>query len=75
MAIAKQGVITNWDAMEEQIIFYRNHLDIFIEDCCQPIRLNRDQHVIARMFGNCDDMAVVESRGAGKSWLIAMCCH
>ena len=66
MAIVKPGVITNWDLMEEQIIFYRSHLDVFIEDAWAPIKLNRDQHVIARQFGNCDDMAVVQSRGAGK---------
>lgn len=66
MANAKPGVITNWDAMEEQIIFYRSHLDIFLEDAFAPIHLNRDQHVIARAFGNGDDLCVVESRGAGK---------
>lgn len=66
MAYARPGVITDWDVMEEQVMFYRSHLDVFIEDCCAPIKLNRDQHVIARMFGNCDDLAVVESRGAGK---------
>lgn len=63
MAAPKIGVITNWDAMEEQIIFYRSHLDIFIEDAFPPIKLTRDQHVIARQFGNCDDMDDVQSRG------------
>lgn len=38
MALAKVGVITDWDAMEEQIMFYRKHLDIFIEDAFPPIR-------------------------------------
>ena len=60
MALAKSGVITNWDVMEEQVIFYRTHLDIFIEDCFPPIKLNRDQHVIARVIGNCDDIVCVE---------------
>ena len=60
MALAKSGVITNWDVMEQQIIFYRSHLDIFIEDTCAPVKLNRDQHVIARCIGNCDDVAIVE---------------
>ena len=59
----KLGVITDWDTMEEQIIFYRQHLDIFIEDAFPPIKLTRDQHIIARQFGNCDDMDVVQSRG------------
>lgn len=68
-------MITNWDAMEEQIIFYRTHLDIFIEDAFPPIKLSRDQHVIARAIGNCRDADVVQNRGAGKTWLIALCCH
>ncbi len=68
MAIAKPGVITNWDAMEEQVIFYRTHLDIFIEDAFPPLHLTPEQHVIARMIGNCDDIKIVQSRGAGKTW-------
>lgn len=72
--IARPGVITNLDLAEEQIIFYRDHLDIAIEDILAPIRLTRDQHVIARAFGRGDDMKVVQSRGSGKTWLIALCC-
>lgn len=26
----RPGVINNWDLMEEQVIFYRTHLDVFI---------------------------------------------
>lgn len=65
----------NFDVWEEQIIFYRTHLDIFIEDMFPPIKLTRDQHVIARQFGNCSDIKIVQSRGSGKSWLTALCCH
>ena len=72
--IARPGVITNFKAAEEQIIFYRDHLDIAIEDLFAPIRLTRDQHVIARAFGRGDDMKIVQSRGSGKTWLIALCC-
>ncbi len=61
--VIKPGVITNWDLLEEQVIFYRTHLDIFIEDCMPPVKLTRDQHVIARAFGNCDDIKIVQSRG------------
>lgn len=71
--IARPGVITNMDLAEEQIIFYRDHLDIAIEDLFPPIRLTRDQHVIARAFGRGDDMKIVQSRGSGKTWLIALC--
>ena len=71
--IARPGVVTNMDLAEEQIIFYRDHLDIAIEDLFPPIRLTRDQHVIARAFGRGDDMKIVQSRGSGKTWLIALC--
>lgn len=63
MAVVRPGVITNWKVVEEQIIFYRSHLDIFIEDAFPPIRLTKEQHVLARAFGNCHDIAIVQSRG------------
>ena len=75
MAVIRPGIITNFNLAEEQIIFYREHLDIFIEDAFPPIKLTRDQHVLARAFGNGDDLKYVESRGSGKTWLIALCCH
>lgn len=73
MAVPRLGVITNWDVLEEQIIFYRTHLDIFIEDAFTPIKLTRDQHVIARQIGNCVDIKATCSRGFGKTWLAALC--
>lgn len=75
MAAIRPGVITNYDLAEEQVIFYRDHLDIFIEDAFPPIKLTRDQHVIAREFGRGDDLKIVQSRGSGKTWLTAVCCH
>lgn len=68
----RAGVITNWDAMEEQLIFYRSHLDIFVEDAFQPIKLTRAQHVIIRQIGNCVDSKDTCSRGFGKTWLAAL---
>ena len=65
----RPGVITNWKAAEEQIIFYRTHLDIFIEDAFAPIKLTRAQHVMMREFGNCIDSKDTCSRGFGKTWL------
>ena len=59
MASVKPGVITNLDVAEEQIIFYRDHLDIFIEDAGAPIKLNRAQHVIIRAIGNGEDTKCV----------------
>ena len=69
MALPKPGVITNWSVVEEQIIFYRTHLDIFVEDAWRPIKLTRDQHVMMREFGNCIDCKDTCSRGFGKTWL------
>ena len=38
MAVIRPGVVTNLDLAEEQILFYRSHLDIFIEDAFYPIK-------------------------------------
>lgn len=73
MATVKPGVITDWDMMERQVQFYRDHLDIFIEEQFAPIKLTKRQHVIARAFSKSDDMKVVCSRGFGKTFLIALC--
>jgi hypothetical protein len=72
--VVKPGVINNWDLMEEQVQFYRDHLDIFIEDAFAPIKLTKRQHVIARMFGRTEEGKVVCSRGFGKTFLIMLCC-
>lgn len=72
MPIARPGVITNWELMEEQVMFYRSHLDIFVEDAYAPIKLTRDQHVLLRQMGNCIDSKDTCSRGYGKTWLAAL---
>lgn len=74
MPSAKQPVLANAEQWEKQILFFRDHLDIAIEKMFAPIHLTRDQHVIAREFGNCDDVKIVQSRGSGKTWLVALCC-
>lgn len=71
--VVKPGVITNWALMERQTQFYRDHLDIFIEEQFPPIKLTPSQKVIARQFGRCDDMKTVCSRGYGKTFVIALC--
>ena len=63
--------ITNWGAIEEQIIYYRTHMDVFIEDAFAPITLTPIQHVIARGVGNATTSVVVAPRGYGKTWLTA----
>lgn len=72
--VPKAGVITNWELMERQVQFYRDHLDIFIEEQFKPIKLTPTQKVIAREFGRCDDVKDVCSRGYGKTFVIALCC-
>ena len=72
MAIAQAGVITNFDAAEEQIMFYRTHLDIFLEDAFGPFKLFPVQKVFIREIGNCTESYVTCSRGFGKTHCIAM---
>lgn len=67
--------ITNWELIAQQVDFYRQHLDIFIEEQFPPIRLTHTQHIIAREFGNCSDMKAICSRGYGKTFVVALCCH
>ena len=50
-----------------QILFWRTHLDVFIEEYF-GIRLKDTQKIVARQFGNCDNLMAVKSRGYGKSW-------
>lgn len=68
----RQGVITDWDTMEKQLMFYRSHLDIFVEDAFPPIKLTRTQHVMLRQMGNCIDSKDTCSRGYGKTWLASL---
>ena len=61
------------DLWEQQIIFWRTHLDIAIEDMFPPIKLKRIQHVLARAVGNCSEIREVCSRGIGKTFLGMLC--
>jgi len=70
--MVRPGVITNWEVIEEQLMFYRSHLDIFIEDAFAPIKLTRTQHVMLRQIGNCVDSKDTCSRGYGKTWLASL---
>ena len=69
--IRRYAPLTNWDAIEEQIIYFRTHMDIFIETAFAPVKLTPVQHVIARGVGNATTSAVIASRGYGKTWLTA----
>lgn len=60
---------TSW----KQLWYFRTHLDMFIEYAFRPIKLTPDQHVMARMIGNGEDIKGVNHRGFGKTWLVALC--
>lgn len=67
----RSGTITNWDAVEEQVIYYRTHMDMYIENAFAPVKLTPVQHVIARGVGNATTSAIVAPRGYGKTWITA----
>jgi len=71
MAMPRMGVITDWNLVEEQVQFYREHLDVFLEDAFPPTKLTRTQHVMVRQIGNCVDSKDTCSRGYGKTWIAA----
>ena len=64
--------LKNYLAWQKQIWFWRTHLDRFIEDYFK-IKLKPSQRVDARILGNFQSIDLVKNRGAGKTWLIAIC--
>lgn len=65
--------IKNYEAWAKQIWYWRTHLDRFIEEYFK-IKLKPQQRVDARIFGLTQNADFVKNRGAGKTWLIAICC-
>lgn len=66
--------IKNFELWAEQIKYWRTHLDVFIEEYFK-VKQKDVQKVEARMFGNCDTIYFVQSRGFGKTWITAICCQ
>ena len=64
--------IKNFDAWSKQIWYWRTHLDRFIEEYFK-VKLKPSQRVDARIIGNFRNVDLVKNRGAGKTWLIAVC--
>ena len=64
--------LRNYDAWSKQIWYWRTHLDRFIEEYLK-IKLKPFQRVDARIFGLYRNIDLVKNRGAGKTWLIAIC--
>lgn len=65
--------IKNYEAWRKQIWYWRTHLDRFIEEYFK-VKLKPQQRVDARVFGLYRNIDLVKNRGAGKTWLIAICC-
>lgn len=65
--------LKNFEAWSKQIWYWRTHLDRFIEEYFK-IKLKPSQRVDARILGNFRSIDLVKNRGAGKTWLIAICC-
>ena len=65
--------IKNYEAWAKQIWYWRTHLDRFIEEYFK-IKLKPSQRVDARIFGLYRNIDLVKNRGAGKTWLVAICC-
>ena len=63
----------NDDVWVEQLAYFRTHLDVAIEMMFPPIRLSNKQKIVARAVGNRSEINIVDSRGAGKTWLMALC--
>lgn len=64
--------LKNFAAWQKQIWYWRTHLDRFIEEYFK-IKLKPSQRVDARILGNFQSIDLVKNRGAGKTWLIAIC--
>jgi len=64
--------LKNFEAWSKQIWYWRTHLDRFIEEYFK-IKLKPSQRVDARIIGNFNSIDLVKNRGAGKTWLIAIC--
>ena len=64
--------LKNFAAWQKQIWYWRTHLDRFIENYFK-IKLKPSQRVDARILGQFQSIDLVKNRGAGKTWLIAIC--
>lgn len=64
--------LKNYEAWQKQIWYWRTHIDRFIEDYFK-VKLKPSQRVDARILGQFRSIDLVKNRGAGKTWLIAIC--
>lgn len=62
-----------------QLDYFRKHLDVFVEYAFRKINLKPIQKTLVRAIGNYWDIKICFSRGAGKTWVVAvaafaLCC-
>lgn len=73
--VVKQSGVENAEEWEKLILFYRSHLDIFIEEYFsspgRPVEFKDVQKIVARNCGNCTNVIDIESRSFGKTWKMA----
>ena len=76
VGLAKEKKINNIDQWVKQILFWRSHLDVFIEDYFSTaenkISFKGFQKCIVRQMGNCTIVQDSESRGSGKTWKVGL---
>jgi hypothetical protein len=65
--------LRNTEGWIRQINVWRARPDVFIEDYFN-VKLKDVQKVQARVFGSCQMLYFVQSRGFGKTWITALCC-
>jgi hypothetical protein len=74
--VVKKTIIPNPEEWEKQILYWRSHLDCFIEEYLStpdsPIKFFPFQKVIVRESGNCVEIIDCESRGLGKTFKVAL---
>lgn len=73
--VVKKTTIENPKEWEKQILYWRSHLDVFIEEYFStpdnPIEFFPFQKVIVRESGNCIEVIDCESRALGKTFKVA----
>ena len=67
----KKVELNNVKEWQNIIHFYRNHIDLFIEDYFKE-DLFDFQHLYVRETGNCNDTILIQSRSMGKTYVIAL---
>lgn len=73
--VTNQSDIENPEEWEKLVSFYRQHIDIFIEEYFsteeRPVELKDVQKIVARNCGTCTNVIDIESRSFGKTWKMA----